>query len=409
MTTIDQFDPFERRITEAIVEIAAERRPDYLDSVLQVTARSRQRPRWALPERWLNVNRMTLAAAAVAVVLLLGGGAIVLTRFNNNPSNGGLPTRSPSASPSATPPRPAAMPATILGDWHADNVAIPGVSSAQLVRLSLDWGEGMLGWIQLDGDGSGRHVLQFTSMSAAEGELRVRGDDGVGCAVLQEGRYRWSRSADGLFLTLGLIEDTCQARATAFARTWVHSLSAVTDGGLGILPWGPWIEVTLPKQKMGLGGGTDAAELKTYGSIQPFRAFVVIKNVGGFGDPCSSSDPKKIDIAHTTAAFVSYMKAFPGATITTSNTTIAGRPAVKVDVSIDAGLQCRNDGAQAYHPSDLSEDVAWGWSPGEAQPVYIMQFDADTTILIWYQGPAGEEQPVLDSMTFLDELPSPTS
>jgi Tol biopolymer transport system component len=56
MTTFDRFDPFERRITDAIDEIAAGRPPAYLDDILRQTARSSQRPRWTFPERWLNVD-----------------------------------------------------------------------------------------------------------------------------------------------------------------------------------------------------------------------------------------------------------------------------------------------------------------------------------------------------------------
>jgi Tol biopolymer transport system component len=56
MTAFDRFDPFERRITEAIDEIAVARVPDYLNDVLQLTARSSQRPRWSFPERWFNVD-----------------------------------------------------------------------------------------------------------------------------------------------------------------------------------------------------------------------------------------------------------------------------------------------------------------------------------------------------------------
>jgi Tol biopolymer transport system component len=56
MTTIDRFDPFEQRITAAIDEIAAPRRPDYLDDILRQTARTSQRPRWTFPERWLPVD-----------------------------------------------------------------------------------------------------------------------------------------------------------------------------------------------------------------------------------------------------------------------------------------------------------------------------------------------------------------
>lgn len=56
MTAFDRFDPFERRITEAIDEIAAARPPEYLTDILRLTARSSQRPRWTFLERWLPVD-----------------------------------------------------------------------------------------------------------------------------------------------------------------------------------------------------------------------------------------------------------------------------------------------------------------------------------------------------------------
>lgn len=56
MTALDRFDPFERRITDAIDEIAAARPPEYLNDILRQTARSSQRPRWTFPERWLPVD-----------------------------------------------------------------------------------------------------------------------------------------------------------------------------------------------------------------------------------------------------------------------------------------------------------------------------------------------------------------
>lgn len=56
MTAFDRFDPFERRITDAIDEIAAARPLDYLDDILRQTVRTSQRPRWSFPERWLNVD-----------------------------------------------------------------------------------------------------------------------------------------------------------------------------------------------------------------------------------------------------------------------------------------------------------------------------------------------------------------
>lgn len=56
MTAFPGFDPFERRISEAFEEITDARRPDYLDDILQLTARTSQRPRWTFPERWFPVD-----------------------------------------------------------------------------------------------------------------------------------------------------------------------------------------------------------------------------------------------------------------------------------------------------------------------------------------------------------------
>jgi hypothetical protein len=72
MTSIDQFDPFERRITAAIDEIAAPRRPEYLDDILRQTARTSQRPRWQFlvsqPARPISSQR----GHRVQLVVLLG-------------------------------------------------------------------------------------------------------------------------------------------------------------------------------------------------------------------------------------------------------------------------------------------------------------------------------------------------
>jgi Tol biopolymer transport system component len=82
MTAIDRFDPFEQRITAAIDEIAAPRRPDYLDDILRQTASTSQRPRWTFPGRWLPMDttlptrsgplgRLSARPALLLVLLLL--------------------------------------------------------------------------------------------------------------------------------------------------------------------------------------------------------------------------------------------------------------------------------------------------------------------------------------------------
>lgn len=83
MTAFLGFDPFERRISDAFEEITDARRPDYLDDILQLTARTSQRPRWTFPERWLPLEtvwprrvhdlatspRLVLAVTLVAMLL----------------------------------------------------------------------------------------------------------------------------------------------------------------------------------------------------------------------------------------------------------------------------------------------------------------------------------------------------
>lgn len=88
MTALGQFDQFEQRIVDAIDELAAPRRPDYLADVFAVTARTSQRPRWAFPGRWLPALDTTGVAArtptrplllvAVAALLALAAAAILI-------------------------------------------------------------------------------------------------------------------------------------------------------------------------------------------------------------------------------------------------------------------------------------------------------------------------------------------
>jgi Tol biopolymer transport system component len=56
MTAFDRFDPFERRIGEALEGIAPSRPLEYLDDIFRQTARTSQRARWTFPERWLKVD-----------------------------------------------------------------------------------------------------------------------------------------------------------------------------------------------------------------------------------------------------------------------------------------------------------------------------------------------------------------
>jgi Tol biopolymer transport system component len=65
MTTFDRYDPFERRIGAAMDDIAGSRPLDYLDDVFRQTARTRQRPRWSFPERWLPMDTTLARPTAI--------------------------------------------------------------------------------------------------------------------------------------------------------------------------------------------------------------------------------------------------------------------------------------------------------------------------------------------------------
>ena len=47
---------FESDLSDLLAELAPRRTPDYRDDVVRQTARTRQRPAWTFPERWLPVD-----------------------------------------------------------------------------------------------------------------------------------------------------------------------------------------------------------------------------------------------------------------------------------------------------------------------------------------------------------------
>jgi len=302
------------------------------------------------------------------------------------------------------------MPAAVLGDWHADDVAIPGLTGPQLVRLSLNWDGGKDGWIQFDGDGSGRQVLNFLSLTAPDGRIRVSSDGGAGCSAGEEGSYDWRRSPDGLFLALKVVDDACATRAAAFARTWVHSLTAVTDGGLGVLPDDPWLEIKMPKQRFGASGlGTDASWLHPMRDADPVRYLMLIADPMGFDRPCETSR-RTIAIAHTTKTFEQYLGSLPGLTLKSAAATIDGIPGRRIDLVVDKGLKCGSGDIALFHSRVPTEtDADWTMAPGEA--IYLWATVRDGQLRLFGYGGAGvtpdDGHAVIGTMRFLANLPTP--
>ncbi len=81
-------DRLERRLPEVLTELSLPRLPDYVDTLLQRTARMPQRSRWTFPERWFPLSTLTAAlptrrlplrpliAVAILVALLVASIAL---------------------------------------------------------------------------------------------------------------------------------------------------------------------------------------------------------------------------------------------------------------------------------------------------------------------------------------------
>ncbi|MFL5643527.1 MAG: hypothetical protein ACJ771_14420 [Chloroflexota bacterium] len=371
-----------------------------------------------IPWRFTNMPIYARVAGAAVVGVLLVGGAVYLFSPGGR-SNVGAPlpspttvsTPHPSPSASASEALGAAPPRT-LGDWQAmSGAAIPGLFGAnERIQLSVDWQDGLHTWIQT---ADGTLVLKSTSRAASADELRlvsIAGAEAVGCTDGQVGRYRWSRSSDGKFLTLTAIDDACTDRVSAMSRTWVHSLSAVTDGGIGVIPLDPWIVATLPSRQWAMGGANDGPVLRAFGTGAPDVEFTIVRNPMGFDAPCAIAGGRHpVAIEPTAAAIVDHIRGLPGVTVTTADATIGGRPAVHLTVTSDAAIECPAGEIMAFHPPSAAEDGEYTMALGQPRSFWAVELDGDV-VVIWFAGDGvtpTDEQAVIDSIGFLDRLPTP--
>ncbi len=363
-----------------------------------------------------------IAAAAIAIAIVIGSGVLIL-RPGSTSNVGNIPSAAPTAS-SAPSPTPAtsnpakaspsslalgAAPDRTLGDWQAmSDVALPGLFAAnEHLQLSIDWQDGKSIWIQTS---IGQLILKSDVLASPASEIDVvtsAGTDALGCTGDQVGKYSWSRSADGLFLTLTPISDACQNRQTALSRPWVHSLSAVTDGGLGVFPFDPWIRMTIPVSHYGLSGSGGVGILQS--GEGPERTLVVIGNPLGIDSPCGATR-KAVDIPATTAGFVAYVRSLPGFTVATATATVGGRPAVHLTMTPKGSATCLAGEIVAFHGADrTASDAERSLTVSQPHSLWIVDTGAGTALVV-YEGAgvtAAEEQSVISSFQFLPNLPTP--
>jgi hypothetical protein len=241
MTT--PIDPVERRLPEALTDLASPRTPDYFTDILGQTARVRQRPAWVRPGRWFGVNgfvgRPAFVAVVVVLVAVIGGGIFLSQR---NQSNIGGPVGSPSAAPPSVAPSAASsssrapgapLPADLQFSWMGPSRTIEGLGS--WTRTQIVFKNGLM---YVTGTQVGTYLTSDVDTSAGTMRLTLRQDE-AGCHAGDVGDYTWSLAPAKATLTLAASSDPCAARTAAFAGTWFRQHCTNTeDGCLGDLDAG---------------------------------------------------------------------------------------------------------------------------------------------------------------------------
>jgi hypothetical protein len=396
------------RIIRAWLDLVPDEVPDrVVESVLLVVATTPQtrwpwqRATWRSP----TMNRLILVAALAAVATALFGGTVLFSGGSGlSAPQPTAPSRSPSPSPAASS-APAALPDEVLGDWLADVDTIPTIGKVgPRIQLSMDWQNGLTAWVQT---ANGNQILMSSSVAANPGEIRLATAEGnPSCPSPSEGTYRWNRSADGLYLTLTLVDDGCAARATTVGRTWVRSLGAVNDGRSGVVNYfDPAIQVTLPADRYAAGGGFEAASLEGDGG----NSFIAVKDPAGFRDPCSRTGGTHIEIGRTRAAFAAYLSGLTGFTPTATESVIDGLPATHLDIPTNADVPCDGGRVFEFASSDLAADSSWFIRQGDRDSIWLVEKDGHLYLLqyIGENVTLAQEEAVMSTVQFIDELPAP--
>ena len=423
MTPIDRF---ERQLPAALTDLADPRTPDYVIDILGQTARTRQRPAWASLERWLHMDVPSTAStrhtrwrpltllAVIAGLALIALGAVALSggsqRGTIKPPLASAAAELPAAtiaSPATASSAPGPIPAAIVGTWIAPVREVPGLFQAATSEITFD---DLKDDVAAPGFSIALGARSFGQEARADevepGILRLvsRPSPG-GCQDRDVGRYRWSMPADDR-LVLELVSDQCAARSTITPGTWVRSGVGATDGGVGIAAdFRPFFEFTLPAGTYrGRGNLHDAISIDgTDGST--FKAW---KDVDGFVDACDDSKGR-LDLDPGIDPFLAHLASSRGLAVGgTTETTIDGHRAVKVDLTTKSGLDpagCFDGGVLQWvpHAWDAGE---YHLGIGQRDTVLVTDVDGATIVFEILDGSGAVPQAVVDSIRFIDALPS---
>lgn len=238
---------------------------DVVDAAfIEADSIGQRRAPWPVgPSRWpgRSIERIPMRVVVVtALVALSIGAALVVAGGSRDESLVVTPIVSPSPTAAESTAAPAvAFPDALRGSWLAtqpDGISFGTPSGPSTMRLGIGprtaavTADNLAGYRILRSTpgpvGSGAQVV--TLVADAPGGLEHVWVDREGpsaCAAGDAGTYEWViRRSDGAdiaaeigdLLELRLVDDACRARAAVLSRTWVRSLAAPGNGGMGVIP-----------------------------------------------------------------------------------------------------------------------------------------------------------------------------
>lgn len=242
-------------------------------------------------------------------------------------------------------------------------------------------------------------------------ELTAIGSLGA-CTIGDVGHYQWSTSADGTWLTMTKVDDPCANRAAITPGTWVRNGSTDSHGGpLVSANFEPFFSFTLPNDTWlgGGGGGVMTADSTS-------ATFKVWLDPDGFNDYCNDAMGRKV-LERGIDPFLTFIRQDSGLTIANEReTTVDGHRAVIFDMGgkADVPRPCwtNPDNGETNMILQWGEhadvNARWATDIGAAPwPIVVTEVNGHTLVIEDVKGANTLDQSVLDSIRFLDALPTP--
>ena len=377
------------------------------------------------------MTRITALAVLAGTLAVIIGGLVLTGGAPQAPTPSVAPSVAPAAATSPAPSSFGVVPDALLGGWVApsrgttiENLtrgtesALGGNAAVTTVVFadSAGFTVGPAFWL----DRRGTPLLQSSVTEESPGVVRftMKTSADPNCVGKDSGTYRWSQTPDGQWLTLELIEDACETRGEILAGTWQRSLAHDNPGGPGIAAvFSPYLTFTLPAASYtgwGLASDTIVTE-------RGDRGFKVWKDLDGFVDPCDRSKGRLL-IEPGMDALLTYLREDPRFTVTNETEfEIDGHRAVDVQFMLGQNLTApcwdfdgdptNKDGVLTWVPgADPNEDAFWNGEIDSPGTLVVTEVDGATLAFesITVDGSDfATDREVLDTVRFLDELPTP--